>query len=274
MVEPVETDPTKDGAPVGMGGGDSVPKDAEGSKGKNPKGKKSGKGDSAKYRNWQATPYDFVFDSHKKNVEAAGMTIMEPGSQPHNTETEARATISREKRYKILEEYAQKNGGEINGVKFAALKESIEALNASGRAVLCKVGGVNYLFQPKEQEQAREAQAAAQAQQEEGESLLWKVLKGALIISGIGLAVFGLYKLFREWSGDGEKTIVKYQEGPTSAPTPTTTINSLTPPTNVQTNTNTGGSGLGSGLGTPVTDATFPSVTSNALGSNSNSNGL
>ena len=274
MVDPVETDPTKDGTPVDMGGGDSGPKDAEGSKGKNPKGKKSGKGDSAKYRGWQATPYDVVLEAHKANVEKARMTIMEPGSQPHNTETEARASIPREKRYKILEEYAKKNGGEINGVKFAALKESIEALNASGRAVLCKVGGVNYLFQPKEQEQAREAQAAAQAQQEEGESLWWKVLKWTLIISGIGLAVFGLYKLFREWSGDGEKTIVKYQEGPTSAPTPTTTINSLTPPTNVQTNTNTGGSGLGSGLGTPVTDATFPSVTSNALGSNSNSNGL
>ncbi len=270
MVEPVETEPTENGvAPANVGGKDPVQKDAKGSEDKTPKGKKSGNGHSGKYRGWQATPYDVVLEAHKANVEKARMTVMEPGSQPHNTETEARASIPREQRYKILEEYAKKNGG-INGVEFAALKESIEALNASGRAVLCKVGGVNYLFQPKEQEQAREAQAAAQAQQEEGESLLWKVLKGALIISGIGLAVFGLYKLFREWSGDGEKTIVKYQEGPTSAPTPTTTINSLTPPTNVQTNTNTGGSGLGSGLGTPVTDATFPSVTSNALGSNSN----
>ncbi|MBQ9089861.1 MAG: hypothetical protein IJY58_02310 [Alphaproteobacteria bacterium] len=246
-----------------------------------PKDGKKGVKASEQYKGWQAVPYDEILESHKRNIETAGqngsITIIEPGTKQHIAETDARQTISREKRYAALKKHAQENGGEINGVKFDTLKESIEALNASGRAVLCKVGGVNYLFQPKEQEKVAENQAAvAQAQQEE-ETPLWKtILKWTGILALIGLATFGLYKLFRKWNGDDEKTIVKYQNDPTTAPTPTTTINSLQPPTNVQTQTNstTGNGVLGSGLGTPVTDATFPTVTNNALGSNSNSNGL
>lgn len=252
----------------------TVTKDTSGSTSKD--GKASGQ-----YTDLQPKPYDDVLKSHKAILEQANkngsIRIIEPGTDQHIAETDARQSIPREKRYAALEKYAKKHNDEINGVKFETLKTSIEALNASGRAVLCKVGGVNYLFQPKEQEKVAENQAAvAQAQQEEETSLGMKILKLTGILALIGLATFGLYKLFRKWNGDDEKTIVKYQNDPTSAPTPTTTINSLQPPTNVQTQTNstTGNGVLGSGLGTPVTDATFPTVTNNALGSNSNSNGL
>ena len=118
-----------------------------------------------------------------------GLKVLEPGSDEHNKETRARQSIPREKRYALLQGIAAKSGGQINGCSVDEYINFIESQNAQGKPVLCKVGNVNYLFQPTEK-QKKEAEKAAVAKAEEKgfwERNAW--LKWVLI--GLGTAGLG-----------------------------------------------------------------------------------
>lgn len=118
-----------------------------------------------------------------------GLKVLEPGSDEHKKETRARQSIPREKRYALLQGIAAKSGGQINGCSVDEYINFIEGQNAQGKPVLCKVGNVNYLFQPTEK-QKKEAEKAAVAKAEEKgfwERNAW--LKWVLI--GLGTAGLG-----------------------------------------------------------------------------------
>lgn len=150
-----------------------------------------------------------------------GLAVLEPGSEEHKKETRARQSVPREKRYALLQGIAAKSGGQINGCSVDEYISFIEGQNAQGKPVLCKVGNVNYLFQPTEK-QKKEAEKAAVAKAEEKgfwERNAW--LKWLLI--GLGSAGVGFlvgYLIKKSKTKTVTKTVTQTNDNTDSDKTP------------------------------------------------------